>query len=405
VTDADVVLGRLDPGYFAGGTIKLSPDKAGAAVDKAVGAPLGLKRLDAAFGVSEIVEENMANAARVHAVERGKELQDRTMIAFGGAAPIHAARLAEKLGISRIMVPSGAGRRLGGRLPDGAGRLRGGAQPLRPARRQVRSGFVNRLFAEMHAEAEAVVKAGRAERQAGRDPHRRHALSRPGPRDHRRPAARASSRPRRARKLIKLYEEGYAATFGRTIPGLSVEIMNWTLRLAAEQPPMPKAPPQPADLPAKARGQRAGLRPGRSGHEGGRGLSSRPTSRSAASCPARRSSPRTRPRPSCRRASAPGSARSAPSCWKRWDHEHQRSAVAHSPATDVGPPDRGRRGAGAGADAHRLLDLDARGGDLSAGVFDLDGAMLAQAVTGTPGHINSMARAVYHFLDRFPATP
>src|SRR5215471_16337932 len=73
VTDADVVLGRIDPGYFAGGSIKLLPDKAGAAVDKSVGAPLGLKRLDAAFGVSEIVEENMANAARVHAVERGKE--------------------------------------------------------------------------------------------------------------------------------------------------------------------------------------------------------------------------------------------------------------------------------------------------------------------------------------------
>ena len=109
VTDADVVLGRIDPGYFAGGSIKLSPDKAGVAVDKSVGTPLGLKRIDAAFGVSEIVEENMANAARVHAVERGKELQDRTMIAFGGAAPIHAARLAEKLGIRRVMVPSGAG--------------------------------------------------------------------------------------------------------------------------------------------------------------------------------------------------------------------------------------------------------------------------------------------------------
>jgi N-methylhydantoinase A len=56
--------------------------------------------------------------------------------------------------------------------------------------------------------------------------------------------------------LVRLYEEGYAATFGRTIPGLGVEIMNWTLRLAAEQPPIPKAPPQPADLPATARGQR-----------------------------------------------------------------------------------------------------------------------------------------------------
>ena len=145
VTDADVVLGRLDPGYFAGGSIKLSPDKAGAAVDKAVGTPLGLKRLDAAFGVSEIVEENMANAARVHAVERGKELQNRTMIAFGGAAP-HPCRAAGRE--ARHPPRHGAerrGRRLGGRLPDGAGRLRGRAQPLRAARRrQVRSGLRQR---------------------------------------------------------------------------------------------------------------------------------------------------------------------------------------------------------------------------------------------------------------------
>jgi N-methylhydantoinase A len=256
VTDADVVLGRLDPAYFAGGTIELSPDRAGEAVDKAVGAPLDLKRLDAAFGVSEIVEENMANAARVHAVERGKELQARTMIAFGGAAPIHAARLAEKLGIDRVLVPEGAG------VGSAVGFL---MAPV--AYEVVRSryvqldqdkfdpAFVNRLFAEMHAEAEAVVKAGA--------PQARLVVTRTADMRYRGqgheitvalPDGEFTAGSRQT--LIKLYEEGYAATFGRTIPGLTVEIMNWTLRLAAEQPPVPKCPPQPADKPAKARGRR-----------------------------------------------------------------------------------------------------------------------------------------------------
>ncbi|WP_299968516.1 hydantoinase/oxoprolinase family protein [uncultured Roseobacter sp.] len=109
VTDADLVLGKLDPDSFAGGSIALHPESAEAALTAQVGDRLDMTTVEAAFGVAEVVDETMANAARVHAVENGEDLGDYTMIAFGGAAPLHAGRLCEKLGIQRFLVPPGAG--------------------------------------------------------------------------------------------------------------------------------------------------------------------------------------------------------------------------------------------------------------------------------------------------------
>ena len=109
ITDADLILGKLDPENFAGGAIRLSVDNARGAVLREVGERLGLDAEPAAFGIVEVVDENMANAARVHAVENGKNISDNIMIAFGGAAPLHAARLCEKLGIDRCLIPPGAG--------------------------------------------------------------------------------------------------------------------------------------------------------------------------------------------------------------------------------------------------------------------------------------------------------
>ena len=109
VTDANLALGKIDPAYFAGGKIPLNEAGAKLALQKNIGDRLGLKDFWSAAGVTEIVEENMANAARVHAIERGRDIALCTMIAFGGGAPLHACRLAEKIGVSTIIVPLGAG--------------------------------------------------------------------------------------------------------------------------------------------------------------------------------------------------------------------------------------------------------------------------------------------------------
>ena len=108
VTDADVALGRIDAEAFAGGRLTLDAKLAETALTRDVGAALSLTPDMAALGISEVVDENMANAARVHAIEIGASLSERTMIAFGGAAPLHAARLAEKLEIDRVLIPTNA---------------------------------------------------------------------------------------------------------------------------------------------------------------------------------------------------------------------------------------------------------------------------------------------------------
>jgi N-methylhydantoinase A len=113
----------------------------------------------AAFGVVEVVDENMANAARVHAVENGKEIADHVMIAFGGAAPLHAARLCEKLGVDLCLVPEGAG------VGSAIGFLKAPFAYEAVASRLMRlSAFdaaaANALIDELRASAEAFVRSG-----------------------------------------------------------------------------------------------------------------------------------------------------------------------------------------------------------------------------------------------------
>ena len=109
VTDANLALGRYEPDLFAGGSLRLHPVQSRAALAEHVGGKLGVSADMAALGVVEMVDENMANAARVHAIESGKGYEGRVIIAFGGGGPVHGYRVAEKIGVKRLLVPSGAG--------------------------------------------------------------------------------------------------------------------------------------------------------------------------------------------------------------------------------------------------------------------------------------------------------
>ena len=109
ITDANLVLGRLDPAYFAGGEMSLNLDAAREAIRTQCAEPLGLSVEEAAHGIVEIANTAMVNALRLVSVQRGHDPRDFMLVGFGGAGPAHAVRLAEQAGIPRVLIPQGPG--------------------------------------------------------------------------------------------------------------------------------------------------------------------------------------------------------------------------------------------------------------------------------------------------------
>src|SRR5436190_5397820 len=109
VTDADLVLGYLDPDYFLGGQLRIDLAAARQAIQERIAAPLGLSIEEAAWGIHQIVNESMANAARIRTLERGKDPHRFPVFAFGGAGPVHGFRIAKALGSPALIAPFGAG--------------------------------------------------------------------------------------------------------------------------------------------------------------------------------------------------------------------------------------------------------------------------------------------------------
>jgi N-methylhydantoinase A len=254
VTDADLMLGKLDADNFAGGSIKLYPDKSDTALHTHIGKTLDMDAGEAAFGLSEVVDENMANAARVHAVENGEDLSEYTMIAFGGAAPLHAGRLCEKLGIDRLLIPPGAG------VGSAIGFLR--APFSFEANRSVYmklSDFdpakIKTLLSELQAEATGFVRTCDSEspilsefkvymRYTGQGWEIPIALSEDQ-------AMTPDAAIYQAR-----FEEDYTKLFGRPVAGMDVEITVWSVNATTPPEKVTQIAPSKADTPASPTGQR-----------------------------------------------------------------------------------------------------------------------------------------------------
>ena len=267
VTDADVVLGRIEPSAFAGGRVSLDPAKAETAVGQGVGSALDLTPTLAAFGIAEMVDENMANAARVHAIERGKSVERRALVAFGGAAPLHAARLAEKLGIRQIVVPTGAG------VGSAIGFLRAPTAYEVVRSRHMRlsrfdAGVANALIDEMQAEAYGVVRRGAesAPVQEARTAFMRyvgqgHEIVVPVP--------LRRLEPQDGEAMAREFAGVYAGLYRRTIPGLDIEILSWTLTVAAVVPAPERAAEPPGGTLPEPIGSRRFFDPGSADHVDG----------------------------------------------------------------------------------------------------------------------------------------
>jgi N-methylhydantoinase A len=253
VTDADLVSGRIDAARFAGGSIALDAGAAERALES-VGAPVGLTAPLAAAAIAEVVEETMAAAARVHAAEGGQDTAGCTMIAFGGAAPLHAARVAEKLGIGRVLVPVGAG------VGSAIGFLRAPVafelalswpQPLATL-------DLAELNARLSAMADRALAAVRAASGEAVEEHRT-ALMRYRGQGHeievKLPEGELGPDDRPA--LAEAFAEAYRGLYGRSIPHLAVEAMTWTVRVRT----VPIAPaPLPAPVVAESAAPVAGTR-------------------------------------------------------------------------------------------------------------------------------------------------
>ncbi len=411
VTDANVQMGRLRPETFGATGISLSPGLAAEALASSVGASLGLDTDAAAVGVAEVVDEHMANAARTHAVESGKDLAGYSMVAFGGAAPLHAGRLIDKLGIDEVMVPVGAG------VGSAIGFLLApfsyeATRSFYTTSDDFDAGGVRAVLDELTAEAEAFVRMGTSDAVTVE----REVLMRYRGQGWEIPVTLPLGEfdEMAAQELVNAFVKAYEAFFGRAIDGLTIEAVSWSVQVSVERDAPRPVQPIEAGEPLAAAGTRLVHDPTAGGK-----VPAALFERGALSAGDTVTGPALITEAQTTTVIGVG----------------QLAVVQEDLTLRIARPDRSSHGTGAASRAGRQVGAPAtasrevpmqimwnrlisvveeqaltlvrtafstsvrEAGDLSAGVFDRSGRMIAQAVTGTPGHVNTMAAAVGHYIN------
>jgi N-methylhydantoinase A len=234
VTDADLILGYLDPAFFLGGRMRLDPHAARRAIEQHIGRPLGLEVIRAAWGIHQLVNENMASAARMHAIERGKDIQRFPLFAFGGAGPVHAFRIAKILHSPAIVYPFGAG------VIAAVGFL---TAPLAfdfvrtfPGRLEAMDWErVNALLHDMEQEGLALLQRTIPEEQItfrrfGDLCYRRQGY------EIRLPLPSGALGPESVPVIRRTFEETYRAIYGHILPALPLDVINWRVVVQGPRP-------------------------------------------------------------------------------------------------------------------------------------------------------------------------
>jgi N-methylhydantoinase A len=258
VTDADLLLGYLDPEFFLGGRLRLDQEAARRAIADRVAGPLGMDPVRAAWGIHRVVNENMASAARIHGVERGKDVRRFPLFAFGGAGPVHAYRVAEILRSRAVICPLGAG------VTSAVGFL---AAPLTFDFVRTYPGSLGEMdWPAVNAHLQQMEQAGRA--MLGKTvpedqvTFRRRADMRYRLQGHDIPVPLPDGwlGPESEAAIRAAFETAYAAIYGRTAPGVPIDVMNW--RVVAQGPrPALHLPTAPAAAGGGTEGALKGRRP------------------------------------------------------------------------------------------------------------------------------------------------